>query len=176
MISENNPECKERGCVVATDSSNGEHFCLRCHKTVDLYNLGGIDTSKPADYAVVSRTHPIQEEPKLTKKMIDDLASNMGTMGDRDNMYLVEREYLEKLHDECSKIVALEYAVKVLAERLYYFAECDADNHGSSKILIEDPISYVDDDNDDLVSDSEIASDAVKKAAAEYEAMRGRKP
>ncbi len=158
------------------DYLTGQPFCLKCKLPPSSDKIGGIDASTPVEHVVRNTTHPIQEEPKLTKQMIDDLASNMGTMGDRDNMYLVEREYLEKLHDECSKVIALEYAVKVLAERLYYFAECDADNHGSSKILIEDPISYVDDDNDDLVSDSEIASDAVKKAAAEYEAMRGRKP
>lgn len=169
-------KCDELGHSVAVSCTTGEHFCLRCNQPVEIERVGGIDVSTPVEHVMRNTTHPIEEEPKLTKQMIDDLASNMGTMGDRDNMYLVEREYLEKLHDECSKVIALEYAVKVLAERLYYFAECDADNHGSSKILIEDPISYVDDDNDDLVSDSKIASDAVKKVAAEYEAMRGRKP
>jgi len=141
--------------------------------------MGYIDTSKPADYRVVNRTHPIQETTKLTKQMIDDLASNMDKPNDRDNMLLAERYYLEKLHDECSKVIALEYAVKILAERLYYFAGNVADIVDSSKDFSEDPIDFIDDglhDNHDKVHDSEIASDAVMKAASEYESKRGRKP
>lgn len=174
-----NQKCDELGCVVAVNTETGEHFCLRCNQPVEIERVGGIDVSTPVEHVMKNTTHPIEEEPKSTKKMIDDLASNMGKMGDRDNMYLVEREYLEKLHDEWGKVIALEYAVKVLAERLYYFAVLVADSHSAGPALVEDPIDFIDDvlhDDDDRVHDSEIASDAVKKAAAEYEAKHGRKP
>lgn len=172
-------KCDELGHSVAVSCTTGEHFCLRCNQPIEITHVGGIDTTVLVEHVMQNTTHPIGDV-KLTKAMIDELASNVGKLPPESERTGSKREWelLFELHEACAEIKAYQYAVKVLAERLYYFAGNVADSHSSGDALAEDPIDFIDDclrEEDDKVHDSEIASDAVMKAAAEYEARHGRK-
>lgn len=159
---------------------SGNPFCLKCKFPASADKIGGIDTTAPVEHVMQNTTHPI-ENVKLTKAMIDDLAKGMDEMPPESERIGSRREYelSMSLHEARGEVKAYKYAVKVLAERLYYYAVLHADDHSAGKSLVEDPIDFIDDclrEEDDKVHDSEIASDAVMKAASEYEARHGRKP